>query len=217
MQPIHGAIAYRRYVARVKAGEPANPARLYIQTGITEWSFLFVLFVSWYWLNRPLADLGFVQPGGTWFLVCAGVVVIAAISFALSIPRIARMSQDEKDRQIGALGDLVHFLPGTRREFRYFTALSITAGVVEEIVYRGFVLWYLANFMPLWAALLLSSVFFGLGHSYQGKSGALRTGLVGLVFAILYVMSGSIWLPIIGHAVFDILQGKMIHEMLLKD
>ena len=73
------------------------------------------------------------------------------------------------------------------------TALSITAGVVEEIVYRGFVLWYLANFMPLWAALLLSSVFFGLGHSYQGKSGALRTGLVGLVFAILYVMSGSIW------------------------
>ena len=70
--------------------------------------------------------------------------------------------------------------------------------------------------MPLWAALVLSSVFFGLGHSYQGKSGAVRTGLVGLVFAILYVVSGSIWLPIIGHAVFDILQGKMILELLRK-
>jgi membrane protease YdiL (CAAX protease family) len=126
------------------------------------------------------------------------------------------MSPEEKDKHVSELGDLVYFVPGTVRQFRFFASLSVTAGVVEEIVYRGFVIWYLTIFMPGWAAVILSSLFFGLGHSYQGKSGAVRTGLVGLVFAVLYVVSGSIWLPIVGHAIFDILQGRMILELLRK-
>ena len=93
----------------------------------------------------------------------------------------------------------------------------MTAGGVEEIVYRGFVLWYLAFFMPLWGAVIVSSVAFGLGHSYQGVIGGLRCGLVGLAFAIFYVVTGSIWLPIIAHATLDILQGAMIVEILRKD
>ena len=108
-------------------------------------------------------------------------------------------------------------LPRTRRDLRHFIGLSITAGIVEEIVYRGFVLWYLGLFMPLWAAVVVSSVAFGLGHSYQGARGGLRCGLIGLVFAIFYIVTGSIWLPIIGHAILDILQGMSVIEILRKD
>ena len=108
----------------------------------------------------------------------------------------------------------MHFLPRTRRHLSHFAGLSVTAGIVEEIVYRGFMIWLLGNFVPLWAAVIISSVFFGLGHSYQGLEGALRTGAAGLVFAVLYVVSGSIWLPIIGHALIDILQGRLVFELL---
>jgi membrane protease YdiL (CAAX protease family) len=66
--------------------------------------------------------------------------------------------------------------------------------------------------MPLWGAVIVSSIFFGLGHSYQGVNGAVRTGLIGLAFAILYVGTGSIWIPIVVHALLDILQGGMILE-----
>ena len=68
--------------------------------------------------------------------------------------------------------------------------------------------------MPLWVAVIVSSVAFGLGHSYQGANGATRAGLVGLVFAVFYVVTGSIWLPIIAHALLDILQGATLYEML---
>ncbi len=108
-------------------------------------------------------------------------------------------------------------LPHTRRDLRHFIGVSLTAGIVEEIVYRGFVLWYLGLFMPLWAAVVVSSVAFGLGHSYQGAMGALRCGLIGLAFAVFYVVTGSIWLPIIAHAILDILQGMSIVEILRKD
>ena len=108
-------------------------------------------------------------------------------------------------------------LPHNRRDYRHFIAVSLTAGVVEEIVYRGFVLWYLSLLMPLWGAVIVSSVAFGLGHSYQGAIGGLRCGLVGLAIAIFYVVTGSIWLPIIAHAALDILQGASILEILRKD
>lgn len=95
--------------------------------------------------------------------------------------------------------------------------MSITAGIVEEIVYRGFVLWYLAQVMPLWIAVVVSSVAFGLAHSYQGATGALRTGLIGLAFGTYFVVTGSIWLPIVAHALLDLLQGAAIHELLRKE
>ena len=55
---------------------------------------------------------------------------------------------------------------------------------------------------------------FGLGHSYQGLNGCLRTGLAGLAFAVFYVLTGSIWLPILGHAVLDAVQGVTLREIL---
>ena len=124
------------------------------------------------------------------------------------------MSDTEKRKQKESLGFLAHFLPHTARDLRTFVGVSITAGIVEELLYRGFALWYLVQFMPLWAAVVVSSVFFGLCHSYQGASGCLRTGLAGLAFALLYVLTGSIWLPIIGHALLDALQGAAIFDLL---
>ena len=214
VQPIHGALAYRKFVRKVEAGNGPDPSTIYRDTAIAEWAALLVLLVAWFWLGRPFADLGFVPAGGPGFWV--GVVLLAVVCVMLlrTLRKIRAMTAEDKQRQIDAMGDLAHFLPRTQRHLKHFTGLSVTAGIVEEIVYRGFLLWFLSMIMPLWAAVIVSSVLFGLGHSYQGPSGALRTGLVGLVFAVFYVITGSIWLPIIGHALFDILQGRLIYELL---
>jgi membrane protease YdiL (CAAX protease family) len=211
VQPIHGAVTYRRYVRQIEAGMPANRVALYRQTLVLEWAALAVLALAWWLFGRPVMELGMSVPGGIGFWIGCGAVLLAWFW-----RKATALSEQERASQLDSLGNLVHFLPRPGREYRYFFGLSITAGVVEEIVYRGFMLWYLAHFMPLWAAVLLSSVAFGLGHSYQGLSGGVRTGLVGLVFAVLYVVSGSIWLPILGHALLDILQGAMIVELFRK-
>jgi membrane protease YdiL (CAAX protease family) len=127
------------------------------------------------------------------------------------------MTQDEKDKQIESFGDLVYIMPRTARDFRHFVAVSITAGIVEEVVYRAFVFWYLAQILPIWAVIVVSSVAFGLAHSYQGIGGMVRVFLIGLAFGIFYVVTGSIWLPMLAHAILDIVQGASIKEVLRQD
>jgi hypothetical protein len=217
VQPIHGAYAFRRFVARIKAGERANRVREYFFTMAMEWTFLAALALAWFQFGRPVADLGFVAPGGIGFWSGVGVFVLFTGYLIYAWHSAKHASDDERSEQAESLGDLIHFLPLTRHHLRHFVGISITAGIVEEIVYRGFVLWYLSLLMPLWGAVIVSSVAFGLGHSYQGAIGGLRCGLVGLAFAILYVVTGSIWLPIIAHAALDILQGASILEILRKD
>jgi membrane protease YdiL (CAAX protease family) len=83
----------------------------------------------------------------------------------------------------------------------------IYGGVIEEGIFRGFVIgWGSALFgsrsvIPL---VLLSSMAFGSAHLYQGLSGAISTGLIGLGFALLYVGTGKRLLaPMLAHAVLD--------------
>lgn len=211
VQPVASVVSFRRYVAR---GPDADRVRLYRRTLLLEWSLLVVLGAGWIALERSGASLGFVAPAGTGFWAGA-VLVLLLVAVLLQAWRSARrLDEAGRRKQISALGKLVHFLPRTGRDYRYFALLSVTAGIVEEIVYRGFLLWYLSLHLPLWAAVLASSVIFGAGHSYQGPAAALRTGLAGLAFAILYVVSGSIWLPIVAHAAVDLLQGATIFEIL---
>ena len=214
VQPICGAWAFRRYLRKIEAGEPADRIKLYRETSVIEWLALAVLATAWYLLGRPIADLGFVPPDGIGFFAGIGLLILVSGLLAYSWLSAKTMSVKEKAKHVEALGDLVHFLPRNERDYRSFFALSMTAGVVEEIIYRGFVIWYLVQFMPNWGAVIVSSVFFGLGHSYQGAAGMLRTGLAGLGFGVFYLFTGSIWLPIIGHALFDILQGRAIVEVL---
>lgn len=217
MQPIVGAFESRYYMSRVKAGQPAERVRLYRQTALIEWLFFVFLVAAWFDFGRPIADLGFVMSRGAGFWGGLALCIALTAFLLYSWRRAKNASPAEKSKNIESFGDLVVFLPHTRRELHNFYGVSITAGIVEEVVYRGFVIWYLGQFMPVWGAVVVSSVAFGLGHSYQGASGALRTGLIGLAFGALYVITGSIWLPIIAHALLDLLQGAAIQEILKKD
>lgn len=211
--PIHGMIDTRRYLARINAGQPANRVRIYAETSIMQWVFLAVFGITWWILGRPVSDLGFNQLEGIplWAGTAVLVVMIGALLYGRQITR--RTSDEEKIKQVNGLGQMAYFLPQTSRDLRYFFGVSFTAGVVEEIVYRGFTLWYLESLMPLWMAVVVSSIGFGLVHSYLGATGAFRAGLVGLGFAIFYVLTGSIWLPIIAHIALDALQGLTAIEL----
>lgn len=216
-QPIYSAVESRHYIARARAGQPSERVRFYRETIGVEWLFLILLIAAWFDFGRPIADLGFVRSGGWGFWVGAVFCIGATAYLFYAWQNMKKATAEEKARHVDSFGDVVHYVPHNRHELRNFYAISVTAGIVEEIVYRGFVIWYLGQYMPVWGAVVVSSVAFGLGHSYQGASGAARAGLVGLVFGVLYVITGSIWLPIIAHALFDILQGAAIHEILRKD
>ncbi len=103
---------------------------------------------------------------------------------------------------------LLHLLPITRREQIVFAGLSITAGLCEEVVFRGFLL---AALMPLVGnalfALLVSSFLFGLLHAYQQPFGVFRAALLGAALGVPYLVSGTILPSMAAHTIIDLLGG----------
>ena len=92
----------------------------------------------------------------------------------------------------------------------YFALMAVAfvyGGVVEEMVFRGLVIgWGSTLFGPrsVFPLVLLSSVVFGSAHFYQGLSGSISTGLIGLGFALLYVGTGrKLLAPVLAHMVVD--------------
>lgn len=101
-------------------------------------------------------------------------------------------------------------LPVSRQERAWWVLLSVTAGVCEELLYRGFLLQYLRGHLaggPAFAlvpAWLISSLAFGIGHIYQGKQGVIETTTAGLIFGMLAIISGNLVLPILMHILIDL-------------
>lgn len=212
--PVYSYFSYRRTVARAEAGEVFSRPQLYAQTQALEWALFAAVAGLWLVGERPLADLGFIEPGGAGFAWSVLASAAALGYLLLAWQKVRQMDASDRARQVDALGDLRFFLPVDRRDFRHFCGLSVTAGFVEEIVFRGFLFWYLGQYMPLWAVVLVSSLIFGLAHSYQGVGGIVRVFGVGIGFALLYHFSGSLWLPMVVHALGDILQGRIVLELL---
>ena len=56
------------------------------------------------------------------------------------------------------------------------------------------------------AAAVVSSIVFGLFHSYQAPIGIIRTGAIGLVFALAYLVVGrNLWPLVLAHGLIDTL------------
>ncbi len=81
-----------------------------------------------------------------------------------------------------------------------------TAAFGEEMIYRAFLLRALRDaFGGGWAApLVVSSVLFGLAHSYQDLAGVVLTGLVGACLGVIYLRSGrNLWAAVLTHGFYD--------------
>ena len=106
-----------------------------------------------------------------------------------------------------ALKSLSYFFPATTVERRWYAFLCVTAGVCEEILFRGFLLHYLHVFpfsLNLALALVISSAIFGLQHFYLGAAGAVSSAVGGLLFGFLFLLTGNLLPAIVFHAAMDL-------------
>jgi len=92
--------------------------------------------------------------------------------------------------------------PKTKNEKRWWLGISLTTGICEEIIFRGFFIFLIASIFPdmsIYLVLVIAVVLFGLGHFYQGRKGLIYTTLMGAFLAVVYIVSGSLIIVIIMH------------------
>src|SRR6266481_4420419 len=113
---------------------------------------------------------------------------------------------------VGARGPIQaiaeRLLPQSAVELLPYLALAITAGLCEEFLYRGFVMAVLLRVgLQAWAVVVLSSVLFGLAHSYQGRGGIVMTLLIGLILGTSRLAYGSLVPAVFWHSAVDVVAG----------
>jgi membrane protease YdiL (CAAX protease family) len=144
------------------------------------------------------------------YLIEALIAFFFIVSVVLPVGTVIWMKLKKRPRRYrsaDALKSFSYFFPATWTERRWWVFVSITAGVCEEILFRGFMLHYLHVFpwaVNLTLALLISSVIFGFNHLYQGAGGVAGTAIVGFLFGLLFLLTGDLRLPIIFHVVIDL-------------
>jgi hypothetical protein len=110
---------------------------------------------------------------------------------------------------------LWRLLPRTSTEKLQFVGVSVTAGVCEELVFRGFLIAALQTATgSLALAVTLSSGVFGVLHAYQRPAGALRAAALGALLALPFLLTGSLLPSMIAHAGIDILAGLWLRDVI---
>lgn len=140
-----------------------------------------------------------------------GILVGLAAMVSLLMRQRGTVSSDPevRERVRERLQSVIRLMPASRAEYAHFAVLACTAGICEELMFRGYLLWYGAQFMPvLWAAAL-QAVLFGVAHFYQGPRGMLLTGFAGVFLTAVTFISGSIWPAMLIHALMDLNAGDM--------
>lgn len=212
--PIIGFISFRRLLGRIAAGKHEDRGQMYMTTTATQWALFAVAIGTWWYAARPWSDLGLSFTADLNFLIGVALTLTGIAFFVVQILQMRKADIDENRRMRASFGDMALVLPRNGNELARFYMLSLTAGIVEEVLWRGFLFWYLGQFMPLWAAAVISTIGFGLGHAYQGLSQLPGVTLVGAAFAALYLLTGSLWLSIILHVAVDVLQGCLAYEVM---
>jgi uncharacterized protein len=209
-QIIWGRAEFKRAIALILQGARTK-SWLYSKTMLSSWiavllvtglavfaAFSFedigLTWIHWFnsrWLAYPVAILS-----GVYGLYLLYQIII------LRIYRIQKKAVKTKLTE-----EMASLLPTTRNEKLIWVLLSITAGIAEEIQFRGYLMYALGNLFPelnVVCILLISAVIFGFAHIYQGIKGVITTGFIGLVYGIVYLAFGSIIPVIILHFLQDV-------------
>ena len=185
---------------RMRAAQNPHRAAVYFLTILWEWSV--VAYIAW-GAKRHGSSLRELI-GGKWddskaFLkdvaIAAGFWLIAiVVLFAAALALHATKA-----------GQNVRFmLPQNHLEIFLWILTSITAGICEEIIFRG----YFQKQFSAWtgnipAGVLLSAAAFGAGHVYQNGKSAVIIAVYGLLFGILAEMRKSLRPGMMTHAWHD--------------
>jgi membrane protease YdiL (CAAX protease family) len=214
--PWRGAVRMRRIMSMPEMST-ADRLSLYGSTIFFQW--LIVAIVAYRCLARTVSpeELGFAA-SDPWRIVWISLGLTGFLCFnqVVGLRKIVSLPEGQR----GSLFAITEkIMPKTRLETWVYAALACTAGISEEFLYRGFVFTafvrLVVNFAPpSIPAAILSSAWFALAHIYQGRRGILTTCVVGLIFALVRIWSGSLVPVMAAHIGIDLVIGIYASRLL---
>lgn len=114
------------------------------------------------------------------------------------------------DRLVGAPSSpaVQHLLVRDTADIPLWVMLALSAGFVEELVFRGYMQRQFAALLRSpWLAVAAQAVLFGVTHGYQGALPVLRITVFGLIFGLAALGRRSLIPGMVAHAAVDVIGG----------
>ncbi len=189
--------------------QPGARNRMFRETMVMLWSMAGIAVMGWVLSGRSLADIGFAPVANDlqgWLALGLTGLALAYCAWQVFGVLASRQSRISVRKQLEGV-ELDTMRPSNTSEALHFQAVSITAGVTEEVIFRGVVIGALALVLPFWAAVVVSLIAFTLPHAYQGLAGMARVLPTGAVLTAIVLLGGSLWPAILAHIVVDMTAG----------
>jgi membrane protease YdiL (CAAX protease family) len=198
-----GPVLGHRMRRRIRA-ERVRPARFYAEALAEQWigaAVALAVVATAAGVGREHLGLVGSRPGTWWWTVYAVVLGAAVLGAGLVLRR--RILRGHAVRRSQALDAI---LPRTPAERRLAAVVAVSAGVCEEIVYRGLLLAVgvgMLGLHPVLAGLLALAVFTA-NHVYQGGQGMLFATAIGFACTAFCLWTGSLIAAILLHVAVDV-------------
>ncbi len=186
--------------ARAQAGLGPSRPTMYLRTIFFELLFLGIVMVGVKLRGGSLESV----LGQRWKSV-GQMFLDLGLGIALLVFSMLVVSMIGGHQRSGAAGQSIGFLlPQTRLEMVLWMLLSLTAGICEEAIYRGYLQRQLgALTRSVWVGVLLSAVAFGGAHLYQGVGRAASIAVMGIVFGCFAYWRKTVRPGIFAHTLQD--------------
>ncbi len=211
--PVYAKVTIRPALDDIlERGEVARISQ-YKEVILTWMVFAICVFAMWVLFDRNWTDLGIRLPDP---VPLAGGLAVAALVILIFVVPLRNMSRSsQRSAEFGPqMGDIALLMPRSKAEEYWFKAVSTNAGITEELIFRGYLIWYLEHFLGLWWAAGIAIFMFGFAHMYQGLKLLPGILLISAVTVCLYVYTGSLVVPVLFHIFLDAIQGHYIARIL---
>ena len=133
-------------------------------------------------------------------------VTVAFVVALLAPVVVGRIKPEALSKIHDGLKPVAFLLPQDGPERATFALVAVTAGICEEVLYRGFLLHVSTTNFGLTVGWALASALlaFAVAHAYQGWRGVAASAILGGVFMGMYLLFGSLVPAIVLHALIDL-------------
>jgi len=213
------ALTRARVVAII--GVVAVPAAAYGLPHVSPYAAVIIgavlaMVMVWIKPGSAVRELGLNVPPRLWRTVLVGVaagVGLLLMSRLVLTPLIELITGVRRD--LGAFDSL---RGNARAVIALLPAIWLSAGICEEVVYRGYLIpqgaMLLGNSRAArLAALVFAALLFALAHWYQGLTGMLLTGAIAILLGLLFLQQRqNLWANMIAHITGDTLSLVLIYS-----
>ncbi len=210
--PLEALINLKSARAELASGKPGVRVKHYTQTILLLWGISLPIIVLWASSGRAWAELGFDLNMSDWAFSGWVLAALIAAFFALQFAQVTRSEsvRTQIRDHMSKNTIMANFMPHTDEERRVFNLMGVSAGIAEEIVFRGYLIWAFSLFMPIWSAAVLALAVFTILHSYQGWSQLPGVLAIGTLVTLVFLLSGSIWPAIAVHIFVDVINNGTV-------